>query len=203
MTEAINSQEVADQLMRLQGLLRRHWSRHRLRGEPWADPHQGQGRVLALLRLTPEITQKDLGFLLDVSKQSLGELLEKLQQRGFIQREPSKEDRRVTNVKLTDEGRAAAETVGAPEPDGDRLGFLECLDGEELAQFSGLLGRVIAHLETELGGDGFDERRERLAGFRRGRGGGAPGGLGDPHRRGFGDPRGGFGFGPGRGARWS
>ncbi|MDR2380230.1 MAG: MarR family transcriptional regulator [Bifidobacteriaceae bacterium] len=188
MTESIDRQEVAGQLMHLQGLLRRHLWQHRRRREPWADPHQGQGRVLALLRLTPEITQKDLGFLLDVSKQSLGELLDKLQQRGFIEREPSKQDRRVTNVKLTDEGRAAAETVAAPEPDDDRLGFLECLDGEELAQFSGLLGRIIAHLATELGGDGSDERREMLAGFWRGHGGG---------------PHGGFGFGPGRGASWS
>lgn len=33
--------------------------------------HIGQGRVLAILKLKPEISQRDLSYLLDMSKQSL------------------------------------------------------------------------------------------------------------------------------------
>ena len=42
------------------------------------DPRKGQGRILALLQRTGQITQRDLCFLLDMRQQSLSELLKKL-----------------------------------------------------------------------------------------------------------------------------
>jgi DNA-binding MarR family transcriptional regulator len=131
-SEGIDRRAVAGQLMYLQGLLRRLLAQGPAGQAPWADPSRGQGRVLALLRLTPEVTQKDIGYLLGLSKQAAGELLGKLQQRGFIEREQSATDRRVVIVRLTDAGRAAANDAATP-PDagGDQFGVLDCLEDEE------------------------------------------------------------------------
>jgi DNA-binding MarR family transcriptional regulator len=72
------------------------------------DPLRGQGRVLALLAAKPETTQRELSYLLDMRQQSLSELLAKLEEKSFVEREKSTEDGRVTVVRLTDAGRAAA-----------------------------------------------------------------------------------------------
>jgi hypothetical protein len=72
------------------------------------DPTRGQGRVLALLAVKPETTQRELSFLLDMRQQSLSELLAKLEEKGFVTREKSEQDGRVTVVKLTEAGAAAA-----------------------------------------------------------------------------------------------
>ena len=52
--------------------------------------------------------------------QSLGELLSKLEKNGYILRTPSETDRRVMNIKLTDEGIKATETT-EPEFSFDKL----------------------------------------------------------------------------------
>lgn len=123
---------------------------HRYQGQcfrnfgPLGNPHRGQGRVLSLLRLKPDISQKELSYLLDMRSQSLGELLNKLERSGYITRTPSEEDRRVMNVHLTPEGTAAAEQQTSPaESD-----LFECLSAEEREQLLAYLDRIIAALET-------------------------------------------------------
>jgi DNA-binding MarR family transcriptional regulator len=207
MNDQIERSQVAEQLMYMQGLLRRRFSQHMRRREPWADPRQGQGRVLALLRLTPEVTQKELAFLLNMSKQALAELLGKLEHRGFIEREPSEQDRRVTNIKLTDQGREAAETVDPRAPGDRKASFLDALDDQELTQFSEYLTRIIDRLEEQVGAMDPGQRREMVEEFWRRRGGHPGGHHGGRHGHPVGprgddwdDPRDGFGhgFGPGR-----
>jgi DNA-binding MarR family transcriptional regulator len=166
------------------------------RGAPWLDPSQGQGRVLALLQLQPESTQKDLTFLLGMSRQATAELLSKLEKQGLIEREPSAGDRRVVVVRLTEAGRAAEQATERPPHGTPEL--LDVLDDDEVEQLSGYLGRILERAEQEWA-DEFGERREAFEEFWRARGGF------DPRQRpGFG--RGGFpgefggpgGFGPGR-----
>ena len=81
------------------------------------DPRQGQGRILSALRRMNSISQKELGFILDIRPQSLGELLQKLEQNGYIRRERSKTDRRSLIVELTEKG----ETFQLQKPDYDEL----------------------------------------------------------------------------------
>lgn len=57
----------------------------------------------------------------------------KLERNGYIIREPSAEDRRVSNVKITPEGMKAAE--GMSEDPQDMVGLLDCLNEEELEAF--------------------------------------------------------------------
>ncbi|MDR3208006.1 MAG: MarR family transcriptional regulator [Oscillospiraceae bacterium] len=145
---------LLEQFARLESLLRRSQMRKYGRRGLFGNPHRGQGRVLALLKMQPEIGQKELGFLLDMSKQALAELLGKLEKSGCVTRTQSEKDRRAYIIKLTDKGREALE--GEPEePDDSRdagVGF-DSLTAEEQRTLSGYLGRVIADLEKSLGGD--------------------------------------------------
>lgn len=136
--------ELLAKLIRLSELLHRHSHRsHRMHG-PVGDPHRGQGRVLALLRMRPEISQKELSYLLDIRPQSLGELLAKLERNGFIERAPSETDRRVMNIRLTEEGEKAAEQPR----EGDAL--FKSLNAEEQELLGQYLDRIIAELEEDL-----------------------------------------------------
>ncbi len=133
----------------LAGLVRTYYAHASKDGD--IDPLRGQGRVLALLVMKPETTQKELQFLLNMKQQSLSELLTKLEAKGFIEREKSEEDKRITTVRLTEAGAAAA-----PNPaEKPRIsGAYDCLDDEDRAQFDKSLDVVIASLKEKL--DGFE-----------------------------------------------
>jgi DNA-binding MarR family transcriptional regulator len=116
---------------------------------------------LSILKLKNEISQKDLGFLLNIRNQSLMELLAKLEKSGYITRRPSEEDRRTMIVTLTEEGKAAAEKGESGETELDEI--FNCLNEEETGKFTEYLDRLIAALEKELGRDESDEGMENLA----------------------------------------
>jgi len=120
----------------------------------------------------------------------LAELLAKLERNGYIIREPSAEDRRVSNVKITPEGMKAAE--GMSEDPQDMVGLLDCLNEEELEAFGEYLARILACFEERfMNKEAFAERRKAFEAFsheqphRRGRGGfpsdGRPLGYGINH----------------------
>ncbi len=182
--------DLYEQLVRLQWLVHRYQLQNYREFGPFADPHRGQGRVLALLRLKPEISQKDLSNILNIRSQSLGELLFKLERSGYITRTVSETDRRAITIKLTDAGRRAASSC-EPKSDGDRI--FGCLSEEERETLRGYFARVIEALEEQL--DGFGPHgMERRGWFGFGEeGGGFKGGFGP----GFGF--GGFGWTPGEG----
>ena len=129
---------------------------------PSGDPHRGQGRVLAILNLQPEITQKELSYLLDMRNQSLGELLAKLEKNGAIIREPSQEDRRSMNIKLTDEG-AKLIKQGGKNPD-DVSKIFECLSVEDQSKLHEILEHLIGELEELLGhGEAADTEKAKCS----------------------------------------
>lgn len=148
-----NKPDLYEQYVRLVWLERRSQLQNLKEFGPMANPHQGQGRVLALLKLKPEISQKELSMILDIRSQSLGELLAKLERSGYITRTPSEADRRVMLVRLTDAGRIAAKQ-GEEQSDSDEL--FGCLDEEEQAVLSGYFKRIIAELEKRFGEDEAD-----------------------------------------------
>ena len=81
------------------------------------DPRQGQGRILSALRRKKSVSQKELGVLLDIRPQSLGELLQKLENNGFVERHRSTSDKRALLVELTEKG----ETFQLQKPDYEEL----------------------------------------------------------------------------------
>jgi DNA-binding MarR family transcriptional regulator len=167
------------------------------------NPRTGQGRILAILKLQPEIEQKELGYLLDMSRQALAELLAKLEKSEYITRTQSEKDRRSYVVTLTEAGRKIADQVAAADADNDDdpLGLsasLNTLSPDEQQQLSEYLERISTAIRERLGSScdsrddfaeffrekffnrhGFDQRDLARFGF------GRPGGFG-----GFGhDPR--------------
>lgn len=155
--------EILEQFIRLQGLLHRYHTQHFMEFGPLGNPHRGQGRVLSILKLKPEISQKELTYLLDMSKQGLAELLNKLEKKGYIKRELVEEDRRSFNIKLTEEGAAVAGEIDDMPLDLDKV--FDCLSDEELAKLYEYLKRIIECLEDQLPGDDNDLRKQMMEKF--------------------------------------
>lgn len=153
-----------EQFVQLQMLFHRYHLQNARNLGLFNNPHRGQGRVLAILKLKPEISQRELGFLLNVSKQALAELLGKLEKSGYITREAAEEDRRVSNIKLTEAGAAAADEMGDVEPETDKV--LDCLNDEELQQLGGYLDRIIQKLRGQFPDDDNDPRGQMVERFR-------------------------------------
>lgn len=154
---------VIEQLQQLQMLMHRTMF-HTFAGDGRTrDPRRGQGRVLAILKIKPEISQRDLTYLLDMSKQSIAELLTKLEKNKYITREQSEEDKRVMIIKLTKEGMQAAENVEDSVPETAK--FLNCLNDAELATFSEYLERIIKSCEEQFPNDDFEQRRKAMEAF--------------------------------------
>ena len=114
------------------------------------NPHRGQGRVLAILKLKPVISQKELTYLLDMSKQAVAELIMKLERNNYITREPSEDDKRIMTIRLTEAGAEAADDVDDSTP--DFLNILDCLNDDELSNFSEYLARIIKQYEIQFTG---------------------------------------------------
>lgn len=155
---------VTQQMQQLQTLMHRMaFHGFTADGKATHNPYRGQGKVLSVLSMKPEISQKELTALLDMSKQSLAELLGKMEKSGYIAREPSETDKRSITIRLLPEGRKAAE-----EMDGNALEVVrifDCLEPEELEQFSACLDRIIKRCVEYFPGEDYEERRERMECF--------------------------------------
>lgn len=156
------NRDLLEQIMLLHGLLARQLHQgHRDHG-PMGMPYTGQGRVLKLLKLKPEMMQRELAELLGVRPQSLGELLGKLEKNGYVTRTLSQTDKRAVVVRLTQKGLSATqEEIGTGED------VFACLSGEEQETLSGYLERVIASLE-ERSAPGERRGRREFPGRMRG-----------------------------------
>ena len=92
-----------------------------------------------------------MAYILNMSKQSLAELLGKLEKNGYIKRETSEQDRRSFNIKITEKGAAVADEIDDILLDLENL--FDCLNDEEIENFSNYLKRITEHLEKQFGGE--------------------------------------------------
>ena len=152
-----------EKLYTLQWLMKRRQMFSQAESGRFADSTRGQGRILAMLKIQPEIATKDLAYLLGIRQQSLNELLKKLEKNSYVERRPSEKDRRVMVVHLTEKGKEAQ------EPEENYQEFLGCLSPEELQQFGEYLDRIIAAFRMEgrsededTVADWMDKARERM-----------------------------------------
>ncbi len=181
--------EVFERLLNLQGVLHRHQIQNLRNWGPFGNPRRGQGRILSILKMKPEISQKELTYLLDMSKQSLAELLSKLEKSGYITREPSEEDRRVSNIKLTEKGAAAADEM--EDETKDMADLLDCLADEEVNTLNEYLKRIMEHYDEKFTDENFEMRKKMMEQFME-KHGGRFGGHGPFDRGGFFGHRGGW-----------
>jgi DNA-binding MarR family transcriptional regulator len=69
--------------------------------------------ILRLLARSPGISQRELAAQLDMHASRLVGVIDELEKRGLVAREPNAEDRRVYSLHLTDAGREALAAIGA------------------------------------------------------------------------------------------
>lgn len=151
---------ILSQLQELQMLMYRSFS-SRLGRQ--TNPMRGQGRVLALLKLKPVISQKELTYLLNMSRQSAAELIAKLEKNGYITRKPSEEDKRVMIIELTEAGEKA--DIDGEDTAPEAVQIFSCLNEEELTAFSGYLERIIKHCEEQFPNEDFRRHRRHMERF--------------------------------------
>ncbi len=140
--------EVLQRFRRLQTLLHRYQAQRFMNFGPWSNPYRGQGRILAILKLKSEISQKELSYLLDMSRQGLAELLNKLESSGYITRETSTSDRRSYTIRLTQKGTEAAGKLDDTPFDLDDM--FDCLNDRELANLNDYLKRIVEQFEERF-----------------------------------------------------
>ena len=112
------------------------------------DTTRGQGRILAALKLKDGIATRELAYVLGIRVPSLNEALSKLENAGYIVREPDPRDRRVQLFTLTDLGRALTGRLGEGEPESDNI--FEVLTEQERANLNDYLDRLIVRMHEDL-----------------------------------------------------
>jgi DNA-binding MarR family transcriptional regulator len=135
-------------------------------GRPFSGS-PGQRRILALLRLKSPVSQKELLEVCGIRPASLSELLNKMENAGYITRTKDETDKRAVQVSLTDEGRKAADEW-ENESSNDDSGLFDCLSSEEKAQLFAILKKLIA--DWHIDGSDMYGRMNRHHGHGRFRG---------------------------------
>lgn len=141
----MRQEELYAKFRKMQDAIRKKYMRLYAQNNAITDSGRGQGRVLAILKMKDGMCTKDLARLLNIGISSLNELLAKLEKNEFIYREPSKSDKRVLLIKLTEKGR----NVKTEEQPTESI--FACLTDEEQEVFARCLDRITAALEEELG----------------------------------------------------
>lgn len=198
---------LTDKVAHLGALIRRYRKDLEEASRKHAEEMRGQGRLLALLEGGAK-SQRELAFLMDMHRDTLGGLVEKMEEQGLVSRAASEDDETVTMVSLTEAGKAAVPDLSKAEEKKDAL---DCLSDEEKAQLEAIADKATASLEQKLVELGDDpnaprperpqhDRDDRRGGFRGGRDGhddrrgGFRGGRDDDRRGGYrgGSDRGGY-----------
>ncbi|MFI5956241.1 MarR family winged helix-turn-helix transcriptional regulator [Cryptosporangium sp. NPDC051539] len=118
----------------------RHTTKEAL--EPW-DITPGQFRALGVLMRHDAIRLSGLSEHLRIAPRSTTEVVDGLEERGLVERQPDPSDRRATLVAVTERGReVGAAIMQARRAEGDRMfDALSADDQTELARILGLLRR--------------------------------------------------------------
>ncbi len=116
-----------------------------------------QARLLGILR-DREPTMSELARLLGLDKSSTTGLVDRAEGRGLVLREPSRDDRRSTRVRLTGSGRAVVTRV-AERVDAELAVVLEDLPGRDRETLSRLVSTLVVSQASKQGVDLFADLR--------------------------------------------
>lgn len=122
--------------------LRRTWAEQLA---PWElTPHQWRALMTLLRRGTPEpeaLRLKDLAERLRIAARSATEVVDQLEAKGLVRREPDPTDRRATLIAATDTGRQLYADVRAERRDKSNEYFAKLTD-EDRAELARILGQL-------------------------------------------------------------
>jgi DNA-binding MarR family transcriptional regulator len=99
--------------------------------------------ILRLLRRSPGISQQNLARALDMHASRLVAVIDALEKRGLLVREPHAQDRRVYSLRLTGAGEEMLRTIGQIAR-GHNETMCSGLDAEERSQLGSLLKKIAA-----------------------------------------------------------
>ena len=105
---------------------------------------RGQGRILAVLKIKDNISTKEMAEIFNISVGSLNETLNKLEQKGFIEKIPSEEDKRVKLIKLTEKGKEIK--FNKPKD----IDIFDILMDDEKVELNKLLNKLTMELHNKL-----------------------------------------------------
>ncbi len=100
-----------------------------------------QFAALVQINEKPGIDQTTLARAIAYDKVTIGGVVDRLCQKGFVQREPSQIDRRARVLRLTDKGQQVL-TEARPIVEALQSNILSRLDGEEQEQLFALLTKA-------------------------------------------------------------
>ncbi len=88
-----------------------------------------------------ELRPSDLAARLHIAPRSATEVIDALQERGLVFRQPSATDRRATTLHITDQGRALSQQLRRAQ--GEQSGQFAALDAAEREQLAVLLRKAL------------------------------------------------------------
>ena len=105
---------------------------------------------LALTRVNrrPGVSQSELADMMEIEKAPAGRIVDRLQQKGWIERRAEPSDRRVNRIYLTEQGTRVHAAI-APLADATVRDALSGLSAAEQSRLVALMGKVKAQL-TEM-----------------------------------------------------
>lgn len=107
-------------------------------------------------------TQSELADILEVEKATLGRLLDRMEQKGWVRREPDAADRRVKHVFLTEEVEPAIKAMRAAAAE-VRRDAVAGLTSEQQDGFVDALLAIKANLSRPENGNGTRTARRKVA----------------------------------------
>lgn len=109
---------------------------------------RAQWQAIAAIRFQEGATQRELAEALDVSSVTIGRILERLEEDGWIERRPDAQDRRVYRLHLTAAAQPILEQLGGIAAEEEQR-TLARLSEEERHLLSDLLDKIIGNLEQK------------------------------------------------------
>lgn len=140
-------ESLTRQFHRIANLMQRN-----IRGGLHKDPdelmHRGQAMLLGILFEKDGESHKELVEKMNIRPSSLGELVDRLEQNGYVVRRPNEKDKRISNVFLTEDGWQTAQKYIRHRAELLNNVF-SGLSGAEQAQLAYLLDKLTHSLEKK------------------------------------------------------
>ncbi|MCK5264806.1 MAG: MarR family transcriptional regulator [Candidatus Thorarchaeota archaeon] len=111
----------------------------------------GQGRILFALWQQDNVPINELSKRTLLRKSTLSELLDNLEEAGYIRREQSEEDRRKTIIQLTEKTRKLQSTYIKLSADMTEI-FYKGFTPEEIDELEAYLHRILKNLVSQESG---------------------------------------------------
>lgn len=104
--------------------------------------------ALYYLGVYEEISQLELGQKMDIKASTVARLIDRMERDGYAERVKSDEDRRITNLKITEKGRKLREDL---LPEGEKISKLisKNISDEEIEVFKNVLNKMADNISEE------------------------------------------------------